>query len=103
VGFSTGIDGRVHTAAKVANRVMVSIKYSQEKPTSGISIPPTSGPAIAPAIITVILSALAAGNCWVGRSLGRTAVRIGWFTAKNACCRANMPSRSHTSVIPTAA
>ena len=61
-----------------------------------MSAPPTNGPAIAPAPITVMLRELAAGSCAGGSSRGRTALRVGWLIAKNACCTENRPSRSHT-------
>ena len=66
----------------------MSNRYSKGKPTSGIRAPPSSGPAIAPALITVMFSELAAGSWSTGISAGNTAVRVGWLTAKQACCRA---------------
>ena len=56
-----------------------------------------------PACITVMLSELAAGSRSVGSSLGSTADRVGWLTAKNACCTANSASSSQTSSAPSAA
>ena len=61
-----------------------------------MSAPPTSGPAIAPAENTVMLRACAAGICSSGSSFGRIDERTGWLTAKHACCRAKMPSSTHT-------
>ncbi len=58
----TGSGGSETTAHSVANRKIVSIPYSQAKPSTGISAPPTSGPAMAPADITVMPSALAAAS-----------------------------------------
>ena len=34
---------------------------------------------------------------------GSTALRVGWLTAKNACCTANSDNSSHTFVEPSAA
>jgi hypothetical protein len=56
-----------------------------------------------PACITVMLSEFAAGSCSAGSSLGSTADRVGWLTAKNACWTANRPSSSHTSSASSAA
>ncbi len=52
---------------------------------------------------SVMLSALAAGSRFIGRIDGSTAVRVGWLTAKKACCTANRPSSSQTFVDPSAA
>ncbi len=49
-----------------------------------------------PAWKTVMFSELAAGSWSIGTSLGRIALRVGWFTAKNACCTENSPSSSQT-------
>ena len=56
-----------------------------------------------PACMTVMLSELAAGSRSSGSSRGRSADRVGWLTAKNACCTANSDSSSHTSSAPNAA
>ena len=56
-----------------------------------------------PAWNTVMFSELAAGSWSVGTSLGRIALRVGWFTAKNACCTANSPSSSQTFPRPSTA
>ena len=71
-------------------------------PATGISAPPTSGPAIAPSDITVMLEGLR-GRQLVERQQLRQdrAVRAGWFTAKHACCSAKMPSSNHTLFSPT--
>ncbi len=69
----------------------------------GIRTPATSGPAIAPAMPTVMLSELAAGSSSGSTSLGMIALRVGWLTAKNACCTENRHSSSHTLVLPAAA
>ena len=61
-----------------------------------MSAPPTRGPAMPPAWKTVMFSELAAGSWSTGTSLGRIALRVGWLTAKNACCTANRPSSSQT-------
>ena len=53
--------------------------------------------------MTVMLSELAAGSCSIGSSLGSTAERVGWLTAKNACCTANSHSSTHTLSSPIAA
>ena len=66
-------------------------------------MPATSGPAIAPAWKTVMLREVAAGSRSAGSSLGSTALRVGWLTAKNACCTAKRLSRSHTLVEPAKA
>ena len=50
-----------------------------------------------------MLSEFAAGSWCGGTSLGSTALRVGWLTAKNACCTANSPSSSHTLPRPRAA
>ena len=50
-----------------------------------------------------MFSELAAGSWSSGTSLGRIALRVGWLTAKNACCTANSPSSSHTLPRPSAA
>ena len=55
---------------------------------------------MAPADITVMFSALAAASWSTGISFGRIAVRVGWLTAKNACCRAKRPSSTHTLFQP---
>ncbi len=55
---------------------------------------------MAPACITVMLSELAAGSSDIGSSRGSTALRVGWLTAKNACCTENSPSSSHTLPTP---
>ena len=38
----------------------------------------------------------------MGRMRGKIAVRVGWLTAKNACCTEYAPSSSHTLVLPAA-
>jgi hypothetical protein len=63
---------------------------------NGISAPATSGPAIAPAWKTVMLSEFAAGSSSSGISFGRIALRVGWLIAKNACCTENRHRSSHT-------
>ena len=63
-------------------------------------MPATSGPAIAPACMTVMFSELAAGSSAAGTSRGSSALRVGWLTAKNACCTANSDSSSQTFVEP---
>ncbi len=55
---------------------------------------------MAPACITVMFSELAAGSNGRGSSRGITALRVGWLTAKNACCTENRLSSSHTSAPP---
>jgi hypothetical protein len=55
---------------------------------------------MAPACITVMFRELAAGRSVSGSSRGSTALRVGWLTAKNACCTENRPSSNHTSVPP---
>ena len=55
---------------------------------------------MAPACITVMFSELAAGSRWLGSSRGSTALRVGWLTAKNACCTENRPSNVHTFATP---
>ena len=47
-----------------------------------------------------MFSELAAGSRFSGSSRGSTALRVGWFTAKKACCTANSPSSSHTLPAP---
>ncbi len=66
-------------------------------------MPATSGPAIAPAWNTVMLSELADGSSSSDSSLGRIALRVGWLTAKNACCTENNPRSSQTLPAPRAA
>ena len=56
--------------------------------------PPTSGPAIAPADITVMFRAFAAGSSSAGRIRGRMATLVGWLTAKKACCAEKVASNS---------
>ena len=68
-----------------------------------MSTPASSGPPIAPAWKTVMLSEFAAGSRSSGRSLGSTALRVGWLTAKNACCTAKRLSSSQTFVPPRSA
>jgi len=51
---------------------------------------------MAPAMLTVMLKAEAAGSCAAGSSRGRIALRAGWFSPKNACWIAKMNSSSHT-------
>jgi hypothetical protein len=65
-----------------------------------MSTPASSGPPMAPAWKTVMLSELAAGSSSRGRSLGSTALRVGWLTAKKACCSAKRLSSSQTFVPP---
>ena len=55
---------------------------------------------MAPACITVMFSELAAGSRFSGSSRGSTALRVGWLTAKNACCTEKRPSSSHTFPAP---
>ena len=55
---------------------------------------------MAPACITVMFSELAAGSRFSGSSRGSTALRVGWLTAKNACCTENSPSSSQTFPAP---
>ena len=55
---------------------------------------------MAPACITVMFSELAAGSRACGSSRGSTALRVGWLTAKNACCSENSPSSSQTLPLP---
>ncbi len=47
-----------------------------------------------------MFSELAAGSRFNGSNRGSTALRVGWLTAKNACCTENRPSSSHTLVAP---
>ena len=47
-----------------------------------------------------MLSELAAGSSSGGRSFGSTALRVGWLTAKNACCTANRLSSRQTFAPP---
>ena len=56
-----------------------------------------------PACMTVMLSELAAGSSSWSRRRGSSADRVGWLTAKNACCTAKSVSSSHTSSAPSAA
>ena len=70
---------------------------------SGMSAPPTSGPAMPPACMTVMLSEFAAGRSSWSRMRGSSADRVGWLTAKNACWTAKRDSSSHTSSAPSAA
>ena len=58
---------------------------------------------MAPACMTVMLREFAAGSCSGGTSRGSSALRVGWLTAKNACCSANSPRSSHTSPTPAKA
>ena len=58
---------------------------------------------MAPAWKTVMFSEFAAGRSLGGSSLGTMALRVGWLTAKNACCTEKSPSSSHTLVLPIAA
>ena len=69
----------------------------------GISTPATRGPPIAPAMKTVMFSELAAGSSSAGTSFGITALRVGWLTAKNACCTEKRHSSSQTLVLPATA
>ena len=55
---------------------------------------------MAPACITVMFSELAAGSRFSGSSRGSTALRVGWLTAKNACCTENRQSSNQTLVVP---
>ncbi len=66
-------------------------------------MPATSGPPMAPAWKIVMLSELAAGSSSGVSSLGRIALRVGWLTAKNACCTEKRQSSSHTFVLPATA
>ena len=50
-----------------------------------------------------MFSALAAGSCSAGSRRGITALRVGWFTARNAVCTANRQSTSQTPPTPVAA
>ena len=70
---------------------------------TGMSTPASSGPATAPACTTVMFSAFAAGSCSAGSSRGITALRVGWFTARNPDCTANSTSTNHTPPAPVAA
>ena len=97
---SIGSGGRASTAPSVGISVTVSSRYSHGKPTTGMSTPAISGPPMAPACITVMFSELAAGSRFSGSSRGSTALRVGWLTAKNACCTANRDSSSHTLPAP---
>ena len=47
-----------------------------------------------------MFSEFAAGSSSSGRILGSTALRVGWFTAKNACWTANRLSSSQTFAPP---
>ena len=58
---------------------------------------------MAPPVKTVMLSVLAEGRSSAGTMRGRTADRVGWLTAKKACCREKMASSSQTLVLPSAA
>jgi hypothetical protein len=50
-----------------------------------------------------MFSAFAAGTCSTGISRGITALRVGWFTARNADWTANSASTTHTLPTPPAA
>ncbi|GMA20405.1 hypothetical protein GCM10025862_24260 [Arsenicicoccus piscis] len=58
---------------------------------------------MAPAIMTVMFSEFADGSSEIGRIEGSSALRVGWFTAKNDCWIANSPNRIHGFVLPSAA
>ena len=58
---------------------------------------------MAPACITVMFSELAAGSRFSGSSRGSTALRVGWLTAKNACCTENRQSSIQTFPVPVQA
>ena len=92
-----GTDGSRQVAHSVASSATASSRYSVDRPTTGMSTPANIGPATAPAWTTVMFSAFAAGRCSAGSSRGRIALRVGWFTARNADCTANStapPTRS---------
>ena len=50
-----------------------------------------------------MLSEFAAGSRSSDSSFGRIALRVGWLTAKNACCTEKRPSSNHTFPEPIAA
>ena len=54
-----------------------------------------------PKVITVVLSAFAAGSSSLPTSPGRIAMRAGEFRPKKACCAANSPRITHTLFQPS--
>lgn len=61
--------------------VRASMKYSVDRSTHRSSTPASSGPMIAPAWNTVMLSELAAGSCSAGSIRGIAAERVGELIA----------------------
>ena len=57
-----GSAGMRNTAHSVESRQIVSIAYIHENPSTGMSAPASSGPAMPPAIATVMSSEFAAGS-----------------------------------------
>ena len=51
---------------------------------------------MAPAMKTVMLRELAAGSSSGSINRGMIAPRVGWLTAKNACCTENSPNSTQT-------
>jgi hypothetical protein len=70
---------------------------------TGTSSPPSIGPTIAPAWLTVMFSEVAAAIVPSGTMRAVTAVRVGWLTAKKACWTAKTRSSSQTLSRPDAA
>ena len=68
-----------------------------------MSAPARTGPTMAPNCMTVMLSEAAEASWSGGRSRGMIAVRVGWLTAKNACCTASNASTSQMLRLPSAA
>ena len=95
--------GSLITAYRIATSVTASMKYSQGRPTSGISTPTSSGPTITPILKTVMPSAFAAGTMSIGTIRGMIALRVGWFTAKKPCWTASSASTSQTDSEPDSA
>jgi hypothetical protein len=60
--------------------------------------PASTGPTIELKPITVMFSALAAGNWWLGSIRGIAAERVGEFTAQHACCKAQQ-AQQHLHVV----
>jgi len=80
--------------------VTASMKYNQAMPTTGINTPTSSGPAMTPMLKTVMFSAFAADTISTGTILGRMALRVGWFTAKNPCWAASRIITVQTDSVP---
>ncbi|CAM5666374.1 hypothetical protein SHIRM173S_05185 [Streptomyces hirsutus] len=100
---SGGRAGSRYTAQTVTHSASASIRYSSASPTTGMSAPASSGPAIWPVCMTVEPRALAAGSSSSGTRRAMEALRAGAFSPQNACCTASRIMSTATESSPAAA